>query len=103
MIIAILSISGLLDDKLWQPLQTDFWNLGQWLKYQEWQPILSSLFVLWVRSIPLVIPILVYYISYNFHNNLHNNLSFVCLEFYKQNCLNVLIGSICYHEQVKNQ
>ena len=32
-----------------------------------------------------------------------DNLSFVCLQLYKRNCLNIFVSNICYHKQVKNQ
>ena len=43
----------------------------------------------------------------NFHRNqkadFQDSLSFVCPQFYKRKCLNVLVGNICSHEQVKEQ
>ena len=32
-----------------------------------------------------------------------HNLPFVCLQFYRHNCLNILSGSKCFCKQVKNQ
>ena len=32
-----------------------------------------------------------------------DNLSFLSLQFFKNNYLNILIDNICSHEQVKNQ
>ena len=32
-----------------------------------------------------------------------DNLSFVCLQFYRQNCLNILAGNTCFHIQAKDQ
>ena len=32
-----------------------------------------------------------------------DDLSFVCLQFHKHNCLNILPGNICFTIQVKNQ
>ena len=40
----------------------------------------------------------------NLENDFHqDNLSFVCLQFYKHSCLNILGGNICFRIQVKNQ
>ena len=32
-----------------------------------------------------------------------DNLPFVCLQFCKHNCLNILASNICFHKRVKNQ
>ena len=32
-----------------------------------------------------------------------DNLPFVCLKFYKHNCLNILASNICFRTQGKNQ
>ena len=47
----------------------------------------------------------------NQKNNLHqiqkychqDNLSFVWLQFYQLNCLNILVGSIYFHKQIMNR
>ena len=32
-----------------------------------------------------------------------DNLSSVCLQFYKYNCLNIVVGNVCSHKQVKHK
>ena len=32
-----------------------------------------------------------------------DNLSFVCLQFYKHNCVYILVDNVCFHIQVNNQ
>ena len=32
-----------------------------------------------------------------------DDLLFVCLQFYKHNCLNIFEDNICFHIQIKNQ
>ena len=40
----------------------------------------------------------------NLQKDFHqDNQSFVNLQFYKYNCLNMLAGNICFGKQVKNQ
>ena len=44
------------------------------------------------------------FIRYYFQKDCHqDNLSFVCFQFYKQNCLNILEGNICFLIQAKSQ
>ena len=44
------------------------------------------------------------FITSNLQKDFHqDNLSFVSLQFYKHNCLNILASNICFHIQVKNQ
>ena len=33
----------------------------------------------------------------------HDNLLFVCLQCYKYNCLNILVGNVSFHMQVENK
>ena len=44
------------------------------------------------------------FIIYNLQKDFHqDNLSFVCLQFYKHDCLSILAFKICFHIKVKNQ
>ena len=44
------------------------------------------------------------FVVFNLQKNFHqDNLPFVCFQFYKDNCLNILVGNICFLIQVKNQ
>ena len=44
------------------------------------------------------------FIISNLQKHFHqDNLSFVCLQFYKHNYLNTLVGNLCFCTQVKNQ
>ena len=57
-----------------------------------------------VGSFPYINFIVITFIVSHLHKDFHqDNMSFVCLQFYKHNCLNTLAGNICFHIQVKNQ
>ena len=88
-------------------------KLESWLKNQWLQIIYSLLLTLLVESIPSlkINSISKYYIYQIKKNNLrhcqkdyhHNNLSFLCLQFYKHNCLYIPASKNCFTNEVKSQ
>ena len=55
------------------------------------------------NSFPYINSIVIHQISNLQKDFYQDSLSFVCLQFFKHNCLNILAGNICFHIQVKNQ
>ena len=88
-------------------------KLEPWLKNQWLQIIYSLLLTLLVESIPSlkINSISKYYIYQIKKNNLHHcqkdyhhiNLSFLCLQFYKPNCLDIPTSKNCFTKEVKSQ
>ena len=51
-VLTVIIVISLILRQQHQPLDTEPWNLNQWLKNQQWQITLSLLLLLLVRSIP---------------------------------------------------
>ena len=100
--IVILLILTLNIVKSWQPLHTGSWNLNPWLimtnhtfSYYFYQ----GQFLCWYKFFCNT-AFIISDLQKDFHQD---NLSFVCLQFYKHNCLKILASNICFHIEANNQ
>ena len=47
--------------------------------------------------------LLLFLVGSNLQNNFHqDNLSFVCLQLYKHNCLNILVGNVLSYTSIES-
>ena len=97
----------------WQPLQMELWYSNPCLKNELCRikhSLLQLLLATWIFCLYQfycnAIFIKSSYKKTNFHRiqkQCHqDNPSFVCLKFYKHNCLKILSDNTCYNKQVKN-